>query len=325
MGFVLCQVLPEERLKILRFFDKEPLKERIYVIDMVQPLSGPMQLQRSILEAHKKYGDKKNVFFIYNFEICIYLSKTSSETFFQKLNLIRDFFVGFDAAFVFFMTEASIREMIQHAFDFYDWMAITFTFVPEGLVPEELPIEIREKDEIKYSAPYEKIEYLKKSIEKTTNEKEKSLKLIELADLYYQIRDYDTSLERILKALEIDKKNSDLKHTAYDYYRIGKIYQEKGDYDAAITNYQDSLEIKEKIGDIEGAAISMAQMGNLYFQKQEYATALTLCLKSLIIFNNIGSPNAEIVKGFIAGIREKMPEEQFNAILKEFELPESFI
>jgi tetratricopeptide (TPR) repeat protein len=324
-GFVLCQVLPEERLKILRFFDKEPLKEHIYVVDMVQPLCGPMQLQQSILEAHKKYGDKKNIFFIYNFESCIYLSKTSAKRFFQKLNLIRDFFMRLDAAFVFFMTESSIKEMIRYAFDFYDWMAITFTFVPEGPVPEGLPIEIREEDEIKYSAPDKKIEYLKKSIEKTTNEKEKSLKLTELADLYYQIGDYDTSLERILEALEIDEKNNDFQQTANDYYRIGRIYREKGDYDAALINCQKAKEIFEKIGDIAGAALSKAQMGMLYFKQNKFETALKLFIQAFLVFAKIGIPYANQAKQSITWVRENLPEYRFNAILKEFNLPPDFL
>jgi tetratricopeptide (TPR) repeat protein len=292
-GLVLCQVLPEERLKVIRFFNEEPLKERIYMIDMVQPLCGPMQLQQSILEAYKKYGDKKNIFFIYNFESCIYLSKTSAKKFFQKLNLIRDFFMGLDAVFVFFMTASSIKSMIRYAFDFYDWMAFTFTFVPEGFIPELLLTEIIEKSETKYSAPYKKIEYLKKSIEGTPDEKEKSLKLTELADLYIQIGDYDASLERILAALDIDEKNNDHQHTANDYNKIGMIFQYKGDYDAALKQYEKSLEIHEKIGDKAGEGTNLNNISQVYSALGDYDTALKYLEQSLKIFKNIGDRSKE--------------------------------
>ncbi|HLP44297.1 MAG TPA: hypothetical protein VK469_00010, partial [Candidatus Kapabacteria bacterium] len=116
-GLCLCQVMPEERLTLFGFFNGNPLSGRIHVIDMAQPLCGPMELQKAILDVNKKQGDKKNIFFIYNFESCIYLSKTTAREFFQRLNLIRDFFMGFNATFVFFVTESSLKKIIREALD----------------------------------------------------------------------------------------------------------------------------------------------------------------------------------------------------------------
>jgi len=42
-------------------------------------------------------------------------------------------------------------------------------------------------------------------------------------------------------------------------------------------------------------------------------------LQSLAIFAKIGSPEADKAKKLISLCREKMPEEQFKVILKEFE------
>ncbi|MCU0285759.1 MAG: hypothetical protein MUF15_05110 [Acidobacteria bacterium] len=77
------------------------------------------------------------------------------------------------------------------------------------------------------------------------------------------------------------------------------------------------MEIKEKIGDIAGMASSMGQMGKLYFNQNQYETALKLFCQAFLIFTKIGSPNADIVKDNIVICREKMTEEQFNAILNE--------
>jgi hypothetical protein len=76
----------------------------------------------------------------------------------------------------------------------------------------------------------------------------------------------------------------------------------------------------EKIGDIAGMAMSMGQMGALYFEQNQFETALKLSLQAFAIFAKIGSPNANKVKHNIDLCREKMTEEQFQAILKEFEI-----
>ncbi len=102
-------------------------------------------------------------------------------------------------------------------------------------------------------------------------------------------------------------------------HQIGRIYEEKGEYDMALTQYQQSLEIVEKIGDIAGMASSMGQIGALYLVQNQCETALKLLVQSFAIFTKIGSPNANIVKRNIARCREKMTEEQFKDILKEFE------
>jgi hypothetical protein len=62
----------------------------------------------------------------------------------------------------------------------------------------------------------------------------------------------------------------------------------------------------------------MPQMGNLYFEQNQFEPALKFFLQSFAILSKIGSPTANIVKDNIARCREKMPEEQFKAILKDF-------
>ncbi|MDQ1351579.1 MAG: hypothetical protein QG657_1884 [Acidobacteriota bacterium] len=135
----------------------------------------------------------------------------------------------------------------------------------------------------------------------------------------YQLKgEYEAALTQYRKSLEICEKIGDIKGVAKSLHSIGMIYQEKGDYDAALTQYQKSLEIKEKIGDIQGEAISKSQLGNLYFEQDQFEIALKYSIQGFIIFSRIGSPHAELAKSGIARCREKLPEERFNAILKEF-------
>jgi tetratricopeptide (TPR) repeat protein len=248
------------------FYDTHPLLDRIYIIDMVQPLCGPMELQKTIINAHDKYGSKKTIFFIYNFESCIYLSKTTAKEFFQQMNLIRDFFMRFNAVFVFFVTGSTVKTMIQNAFDFYDWMKFTFTFVSESLDFSLNPIEVRESDVPKYSKPLEKIKYLKSTIEKTTNEKEKSQILLELGELYRQVGDYDAALEWLLKSLAIEERNNDGQNMAVGYRMVAEIFQIKNDPDKA-------LEIVEKSNDRVKMALTCANIGRIYKAKGDNKTA----------------------------------------------------
>lgn len=272
-GLCLCQVMPEERLKIFGFFNSDPLIERIHVIDMVKPLCGPMELQMTILDVQEKYGDKKNIFFIYNFESCIYLSQTTAKDFFQKMNLIRDFFMGFNATFVFFVTESSLKKMIRNAFDFYDWIKFTFTFVPESRDSNMQPIDIRKGEDVKYTNIPQKIQYLKNSIKKVSNEREKAVKLTDLATLYRQLGDYDAALERLLEALDIHEKNNYLVNMATDYNNIGQIYKSQGDLDKALEFSFKSLEIAEKNNDRVKMAISYRNIEKIYKAKGENKNA----------------------------------------------------
>jgi len=122
----------------------------------------------------------------------------------------------------------------------------------------------------------------------------------------------------LLQELE-DKELTD-KNRAIVYHRMGNLFLGFGDYDASLTRYQKSLEIKEKIGDIDGMAISMGQMGNLYFEQDQFETALKSYLQSFVILSRIGSPFSDQAKNDIALCRQKLPEVRFQAILKEFEI-----
>jgi hypothetical protein len=96
-GLCLCKVMPEERVKILSFFNDEPWNARIHIIDVVNPPLDIMKLQQTIKYAYEESWPEKDIFFIYNIEGCIRLLETTADEYFQRLNLIRDFFIQFEA------------------------------------------------------------------------------------------------------------------------------------------------------------------------------------------------------------------------------------
>jgi len=153
--------------------------------------------------------------------------------------------------------------------------------------------------------------------EKSGDIKGVSASLHQIGVIYQYKGDYDAALTNYQKSLEIKEKIGDIKGVSKSLHQIGMIYQDKGDYDAALKEYQKSLEIKEKIGDIAGAALSMAQIGTLYFNQNKFETALAYFIQAFLVFAKIGSPYANLAKDYITKIQEKLPREQFNAILKE--------
>jgi hypothetical protein len=72
--------------------------------------------------------------------------------------------------------------------------------------------------------------------------------------------------------------------------------------------------------------MSISQMGNLHLEKNERETALKYFIKALMVFAKIGSPYANQARKDIARTHEKLPEDQFQEILKKFKLePGEFI
>jgi tetratricopeptide (TPR) repeat protein len=272
-GFCLCQALPEERAKILGFFHGDPLINRIHMIDMVNPPLGPMDLRQNIIDTHKKFGPDKDIFFIYNIEGAIRLLSTTVDDFFQRMNLIRDFFMQFEVEFVFFVTEPLVNTIIRNAFDFYDWMKFTFTFVPEYKNLSLQSIEPGEKGKIEYSNPLDKINYLKKSIKRVKNESARSIQLLELAKLYFQVNDYDNALKHLHESLEIEEKHEDFNNMAIRYNEIGLNQEAKGDMDIASEFFSKAAKIFEEKNDRDNMEQVRANMDRIYQSKENHKIA----------------------------------------------------
>jgi tetratricopeptide (TPR) repeat protein len=130
----------------------------------------------------------------------------------------------------------------------------------------------------------------------------------------------DEALEHFKKSMENFEKADEQKGIAASHHQIGRIYEAKGDHEKALTHYEKAVETREKTGDMLGAAITYGQLGMLYYAKEEYETALTYSTKSFAIFSQYGSPNAQLAKKNILRLRNKVPKEIFNAVLKEYNI-----
>ena len=133
-GLILCQTGLGEQSKILHFFRNSSLKERIYMLDLADPPLNPLALQEKIIHLHETQGEWENIFFLYNIDPCIKRLKIKEEAFFERLNMVRDFFSHFDSLFVFFFPVELLKVLIRHAFDFYDWFKLKMVFQPEPVL-----------------------------------------------------------------------------------------------------------------------------------------------------------------------------------------------
>jgi tetratricopeptide (TPR) repeat protein len=148
--------------------------------------------------------------------------------------------------------------------------------------------------------------------------------LYQIGMVYEKKGEYDAALKLYEMARNTFEKIGAIKEFSSSLHQIGNVYYYKGDYESALKLCERSLEIWEQIGYIPGVAISMGQMGNLYFQKKEFETALKYYIQAFLVFKKIGSPYTNQARKDIARTRKKLSGEQFNAILKKFNLkPES--
>ncbi len=293
LGLAICQAEASAKSRIVDFFREDRLKEQIFFIDMSNPVRDTIELQEAIINISEKSGNKKNIFFIYNIFEGLYQSGSDPRDFSGKLNLIRDFFMRHDAAFVFFFNEYFVKIVIQAAFDFYDWVKFTFIFQPET---DELPLGLMEPFDIEsypVSKPYEKITYLEKAVKKTGKSKEKALNFLELGKIYFKVRDYDAAIKSYRDSFKILKAQNDKHGQAAALHQLGMVYEELHNLKEAEKLYKQALKTFDELGDSSSQASAYHQLGNIAFRKREFSNAEALYNRALEINGRTGNHKGE--------------------------------
>ncbi len=106
------------------------------------------------------------------------------------------------------------------------------------------------------------------------------------------------------KALKI---NSALEHKggmASNYGNLGNLYKSKGMLDKAEAMYRKSLEIVEALGLKEMMAGGYCNLGNLYQNQSKLGDAEEMYLKSIALYRELGSPNEQLVEGWLEELRQ---------------------
>ncbi len=139
--------------------------------------------------------------------------------------------------------------------------------------------------------------------------------------LIHQRRGEDEkALKLFEKSLGYFQELEDQPGIASSMHQLGRISQDKGKLDEALDYYKKSLEIREKHSDMQGMGTGYGQLGMLYFDKGEYQEALRSSIKACMIFNQLGAPQAQLAQKNIQKVKEKLPQQEFFDILKEFNI-----
>jgi len=106
--------------------------------------------------------------------------------------------------------------------------------------------------------------------------------------VYFNLGEYDKSVEANLKAMAIREEIGDKKGIASSFNNLGMVSFGQGYYDKALNYYLSSLTINEEIGNKPMLAKNHSNIGLIYFNQKKYEKALDSFLKGLIIKEEIG-------------------------------------
>jgi len=107
--------------------------------------------------------------------------------------------------------------------------------------------------------------------------------------------EYEKSLEKSHKALEIYQSVGDPKGEAHAYRLIGGAMSNLGMYESALEHLRRALLISQKIKDIRGEGEQLSSLGLVYYKLGEYKKALNCYYKSLSIFQELGDDVGEAI------------------------------
>ena len=141
--------------------------------------------------------------------------------------------------------------------------------------------------------------------------------LHQLGMLAQDTGDYGQARQFYERAAETFRDLGARREQAAVLHQLGMLAQATGDYGQARRLYEESLRIEEELGDRAGVAISLGQLGRLAELEGNYRVAVRLWAVALATFEELHSPNRDIVLGWFARLREQLGEERFEQLLRE--------
>jgi signal transduction histidine kinase len=100
--------------------------------------------------------------------------------------------------------------------------------------------------------------------------------LLDVANIYYQLKDNKSAMEYAIKAQNLAVKNNDDRTLANAYNTLGVICHETGKSKEAVSYYSKAQKLKNKTGDILGQINTMINISMIYQENNEYNKALEI-------------------------------------------------
>ena len=136
-----------------------------------------------------------------------------------------------------------------------------------------------------------------------------------IGQIYSAEGNYNTALRYLEQSLAIRQQIGDRNGEGATLNNIGQIYHAKGDYDTASRYFKQSIAIQQQIGDTHGMAVTLANKGALLLEQNRCEEALPLLMQAYAVFKKIGSPEVQVVEGYLGAIRERIGEARFRAMV----------
>ncbi len=155
---------------------------------------------------------------------------------------------------------------------------------------------------------------------------EKAAVLHQLGNIHLGQGENDKARVLYGQSLKLKRELGDKRGIAQTLHQLGMIHSDQGEYDKARELYERSLKTAEELGDRQGIGESLAQLGQLAEAEKDDKTALRNWLIALSIFEELKSPNKNIVVSWLAAMQQRLGEEEFKRLYdeveKELEQPE---
>jgi tetratricopeptide (TPR) repeat protein len=132
-----------------------------------------------------------------------------------------------------------------------------------------------------------------------------------------QMGDYAEAERLYGQSLKIDEELGDKSGISRSLHQLGMIKQDTGDYAEAEKLYGQSLKINEELGDRSGIAGSLGQLGRLAEVRGDDEKALKNYLIASLMFQELKSPFAKAVEGWINRMKQSLGENRFQEIYRK--------
>jgi len=121
------------------------------------------------------------------------------------------------------------------------------------------------------------------------------------------------------QALRIRREIGDRRQEGVVLNNLGNVYVDLGQKQEALKFYDQALRIKKEVGDRRGEAITLFNIGTACFDLGRNDAALACFLQAKHIFEQVQSPSEGAVGQWIASLRKRVGEEQFEALRAQVE------
>jgi len=220
-------------------------------------------------------------------------------------NQRRDFFARNNVVLICFIHEGNMKQVPVKIPDFWSLRSLEINIHIEMAEPKLSAIsdlgEFKEKSSLGGKSIDEKtkeILNINNQIKQTETTNFILLQALysQLAQLYYDVSEYDQALEYSQKALNLNKINPDYFKEGLLLNNIGEIFKARGEFAQALVFFEKSLKIWREVGDKTAVVFTLFNLATTYLEESinEPEKALTFFTECLEI--NQKSQNPQITE-----------------------------